>query len=294
MRTFKTYSEYSILVVITLMLSACSNENIITTTLAPDVTVTLDDSIYFQNSSIGKITSITRSDLGTQLEIAVNDDALLLLSSDAVAVENSFKANTPIEIHNGITNPGSLEVGSDIQGIPNMVQFGAWGLGNAVGVNGFSLNKYVKQFTEYVNGEEFNEQQRNINEAIQQSTELAKQTVTQLGNEVDKGVQQLQEMEDDLVIASEQIGAELGTTAKELEKSGEEIFQEFEKLINKLTEQSEVNSDSETAGINILLALLQGLNGSLEENEASNANGGAAVHPETDPDSPANETTVEP
>jgi hypothetical protein len=294
MQTFNNYFRFSVLAIITLILFACGDGNIVTTTLTPDATVTLEDSIYFQNNSIGKITNITRTDLGTHIQMSLDDNALSLLSSDAVAVENSFKPNTPIEIHNGITNPGSLAKGSDIEGIANMVQFGAWSLGNAVGINGFSLDKYVRQFTDYVNGDDFNQQQTQINKAIQQSTELAKQTVTQLGNEVNKGVQQLQEMEGELVIASEQIGSELGTTAKELEKSGEEIFQEFEKLIDKLTEQSEVNLNSETAGMNILLALLQGLNGSLEENKSGNVDSGDVTSPNSDPDSRANEPISEP
>ena len=236
MRTPNTHATYFVMAVITLIVTACNNNDTVTTTLGADVTVTLEDSVYFQGNSIGVITNITHSDLGTQLQISLNDDAILQLSSDAVVIENSFKPNTQIEIHNGIANSGSPPIGSDIKGIHNMVQFGVWRLGNAARIGGFSLDKYVRQFTEYVNSDNFNDQQVDINETIQQSTELGKQALNQFGNEAGKGIQQLQEMEADLVLAGEQIGSKLETITKELEKSGEEIFQAFEKLIEQLTE----------------------------------------------------------
>ena len=268
MQIFITRTAVTTLSIAILLLVGCGQNSNITTTLGPTETAIAGDPVYFQNNVIGEINSVSAESAGTQLHINLNKDAISLLSSDAVAVENTLKPNTPVEIYNGVAEPGTLTPGSKIEGVNNMVQFGTWALGNVVGIGGVSLGDYLKQFDGYINSGDYADQQEQLIGAIQQGSELAKQTVTQIAEEIDKNINQLQEMEDQLVVAGEQIGTDVGAVVQELEKSGAEIYAELEKLGQKLESQTNPESQSDDSTMNILLAFLKGLNISLEENAA--------------------------
>jgi len=161
---------------------------------------------------------------------------------------------------------------SEIQGMSSMVQFATWALGNAVSISGLSLEKYVQQFTAYINSDDYADQQQQLNDTIQQSAEQAKQTIAQITEEINRSVDQLQEMEEQLVDTSEQIGAEIGAVVQELEKSGTEIYQELEKLSQKLEQQAEPQSLDDGSAMSVLLAFLRGLNSRLEDGVAETKN----------------------
>lgn len=268
MQNINTRTGLAVLAIALLLLAACTKGNDIATTLGSNATITAGDLVYFQDNVIGEVVSMMPGNTGTQLQIGLNEGAILLLSSDAVAVENTLKPNTPVEIYNGVAEPGTLAPGSRIQGINNMLQFGTWALGNVVGIGGLSLGNYLKQFDGYINSDNYADQQQQLNDAIQQSSALAKQTITQIAEEIGKNINQLQEMEDQLVVAGEQIGTDIGAVVQELEISAAEIYAELENLAQKLENQTNSESQSDDSAMNILLAFLKGLNINLEENAA--------------------------
>ena len=268
MKIFNTRTDLASLAIILLLLAACTKGNNISTTLGANATVIVDDPVYFEDSVIGEVASVMPGNAGMQLQIDLNEGAILLLSSDAVAVENTLKPGTPVEIYNGLAEPGTLPSSGELQGMNSMIQFGTWALGNAVGISGLSLEKYTQQFTDYINSDDYADQQQQLNDTIQQSAEQAKQTIAQITEEIDKSVDQLQEMEDQLAVAGEQIGSEIGTVVQEIEKSGAEIYQELEKLSQKLEQQADSASQDDNGAINILIAFLKGLNSSLEDSVA--------------------------
>lgn len=260
---FNKISKLSPLVLV-LLLTACSNDVTVTTTLNSTRDVEEGASVYLDEKVVGEVVDVDRAEGQTILKIELDEESRVAIKQNAAVVINRLKANAPIEIYNQKTEANSIQDGQELKGLDSMFQLGAWMVGDSLDMGADALTGYVSAFQKYLQGDNWQQDKAQITEQAQQVATAAEAVVKQAGEEVMKVTEDLKQVEGEVAAAVEQIGGDLAPVFGELAKSGQTIMQELEKLSSNLERQGDAEQAVGTQFMQSLEQALEALNDSME------------------------------
>jgi hypothetical protein len=245
------------------MLVACGSSNSVVTALQNPASVAEGTVVYLGEELAGQVTRVDfDGDIAT-VEIELTGEHFSVVDKSAVVVQNTMKTGYPLEIHNSNTMLGPIENGAELRGLDSMLQFGAWSIGDAVGVGPETAANYLSQMQDYLEGQDWELQKQDIREQIRSVGDSAQQAVNEVSKELDETVEKLRDLEDEAVATSEQLGEHLGGDLNEIldqfRESGKALAVELEKLAEQL-EENDYGQEAGQGFLDMLQALLEGLN----------------------------------
>ena len=236
-----------------LFLTACGEQIHVKTTLNATQDVSEGDVVFLSNEVVGEIANVSQLDGKTVLDIELSEKGAGLVKRQAAVVINRLKPNLPVEIYNKRNAVEAVQHGQELQGLSSMFQLGAWMVGDSLkigdGHGDESLLGYVDAFQRYLQGEQFKEDKKVLEQGIEQLGKEAEGMAKVLNQEMEKAT-------EDLAKAAEvvtQLGNELAPVMGELAKSGKAISDELEKFVKNLENQ---NAEGKEVGASVLTSLL--------------------------------------
>jgi hypothetical protein len=219
-----------------LFLVACGSEMNVKTTLNATQDVKEGDVVYYSQEIVGEITDVQQSNGKTILSIGLSEKGVDLIKQEAAVVVNRLKPNLPVEIYNKRDAIEPVQDGQELQGLSSMFQLGAWMVGDSlnIGDGEDSLLGYVNAFQRYLQGDQFQEDKKTIQEGVEQLGKEAEVMAETLNKELEKASTDLAEVEGKAAQAVEQLGEELAPVVDQLAKSGKAISDELEKFAKNL------------------------------------------------------------
>ena len=288
------------------LLSACSDSGFnVTTSFENTQDIEEGTVVYFQDQVVGTVSDVTKTQIGSAVQMTIDPQAAEKISSNAAVVVNRLKEGAPLEIYNSEgANKEFLVAGQELKGLDSMFQLGAWMVGDAIKIGTGSVSQYVDAFQEYLQGDKFQTDKAQVQEKINEATQAASETikaveqdmseaVEEMTKDMTEAVEEMAEAEEEMAEVVEQLGDELAPmvellndelspVVKELTKSGSLLMEQLEQFTKGLesTQQSEQQAGKHF--MDSLLATLEKLNQSLEQGAAESQSTESATEPSTE------------
>lgn len=238
------------------MLAACGSEMQVSATLNSTKDVKEGDSIFLAGEVVGEVVNVEQQGDKTLLKIELNNKGESSIRQNAAIVVNRLKNDAPIEIYNKQNEEVLIQKGGELTGLNSMFQLGAWMVGDSLSASSDSLTGYVDAFQRYLNGDQFQQDKRVLEDSAKQLGKDVQGVANALTEEVKKVTKDLGLTEEKAAEAVEQFGEELAPVLSELSKSSEAIVAELEKFTKSIDEQ---NPEAKELGSTILASLLKTL-----------------------------------
>ena len=253
-----------------LLLSGCNLSGVeASSTLSNGNDIEAGTAIYFDDQIVGKVTAVSANADGAQLSLRFDAQAAKSISANSALLRNSMKEGAPLEIINrGSAETDPLQAGQKIQGLDSVLELGAWMVGDAIRIGGNTVSQYVEAFSEYLEGDEFQQDKAKVQQQINSAQVAAKEALKQVETDVNQAMREAARQEEIAAEAIDQLGDELAPLIAELSKSGSELLTELDRLAREL-EQSQLDQKPVGQGLlQSLLAALDKLNLSIEQGAA--------------------------
>lgn len=238
------------------MLTACSSEMQVSATLNATKDVKEGDSVFLASDVVGEVIDVEQQGDKTLLNIELNNAGESSIKQNAAIVLNRLKANAPLEIYNKQAEQALIEEGAELTGLSSMFQLGAWMVGDSLDAGNESLNGYVDAFQRYLNGDQFQQDKKVLENGVKQLGSDVQGIAEAMTDEVKKATQDFGLVEEKAAKAVEQFGKELAPVLGELSKNSQAIIDELEKFTENIQAQ---NPEAKELGTTILASLLKTL-----------------------------------
>ena len=228
--------------------------------------------VYFEGRSVGEVADVSGTDTGSVVKIEINKDAAANISSGAAVVVNRVKPGAPIEIHNPAGElVESLQAGQTILGIDSMLELMAWSVGDALNEGGKELTSFVKGFTNYVQGDDFQNGKDQFRSQMNEAAGAATKAIKSIEQDIGEAFDDMLASEKEMANAIEELGNELSPMVQEMSKTGTELALEMERFAQSLERATPEQQESGQRLMESMTEMLNKLNESMEKgaNEAT-------------------------
>ncbi len=246
------------------LLAACGSDMQVTATLNATQDVQSGDAVFLAQEVVGEVVDVEQQGAKTLLKIELNNAGESSVMQNAAIVVNRLKANAPIEIYNKHKEETLIQNGGELTGLNSMFQLGAWMVGDSLSAGNESLSSYVDAFQRYLQGDQFQQDKRALQDSVKQLGQEAQGMAEALTEEVKKATNDLSLLEEQAAQTVEQVGDELVPVIDELSKSSQAISDELTKFTQNIESQTSEGKELGATILSSLLETLEKVNNSIE------------------------------
>ncbi len=253
-----------LLILFTFMLVACGSEMQVSATLNSTQDVDEGDEVFLADVVVGEVVDVEQQGNKTLLKIELNNKGESSIKQNAAIVVNRLKNNAPIEIYNKQNEEVLIQKDAQLTGLSSMFQLGAWMVGDSLSAGSDSLTGYVDAFQRYLNGDQFQQDKKVLEDGAKQLGKDVQGVADALTEEVKKVTKDLGMTEEKAAEAVEQFGQEIAPVLGELSKSSEAIVAELERFTKNIEAQNPEAKELGTTILSSLLKTLEAVNESID------------------------------
>ncbi|MEO0368396.1 MAG: MlaD family protein, partial [Pseudomonadota bacterium] len=222
--------------------------------------------VLFNNEEIGSVTKVEEGLNSTKVSIKLNSDKVELLNTKSAVVINQMKTGSPLEFFNqGTDGAEPLVNGQEVRGFDSLMEMGAWMVGDAIQLGTGTLSDYVDAFTDYLKGEQFEEDKAAVQQQLSEAASSAQEALQTVETDMNQALEQLKESEVDISAAISQLGDELSPLIKELSVSGASLIQQLEQFAEGVEADLNENPDIGQDLLNSLIETFQKLDDQIKQ-----------------------------
>jgi len=259
-------SNYIIAMFLLLAVGACGNNGVEVTTEFRNAQGIKDGTrIYFEDRGVGEVIAVTEQSSGSLVTMAIDEDAALIIDSEAAVVVNRIKPGAPLEIYaSAAAQNFGLQQGQQIKGLNSMIELVAWSVGDALQVGTDELSGYVDSFQDYLESEKFEEDRARVEEGVREMAAIASETMKTVEQDLSDAMSEINVSEEDLAAAIKELGDELSPVAEEMAKSGTDLMVELERFTQGLESATPEEQEAGQKLIESLVETIEKLNEAAE------------------------------
>lgn len=249
------------------VLGACGESGVsVTAKFANTKDISDGAKVYFEGRSVGEVADVSGTDTGSVVKLEINKDAAANISSGAAVVVNRVKPGAPIEIHNPAGElVEALQAGQTIKGIDSMLELMAWSVGDALNEGGKELTSFVKGFTKYVQGDDFQRGKDEFRSQMNEAAGAASNAIKSIEQDIGEAFDDMVASEKEMANAIEKLGDELSPMVQEMSKTGTELALEMERFAHSLEQATPEQQESGQRLMESITEMLNKLNESMEK-----------------------------
>jgi len=249
------------------VLGACGDSGVsVTAKFANTKDISEGAKVYFEGRSVGEVADVSGTDTGSVVKLEINNEAAGKISSDAAIVVNRVKPGAPIEIHNPASELlEALQAGQTIKGIDSMLELMAWSVGDALNEGGKELKSFVRGFTNYVQGDDFQLGKDEFRSQMNEAAGAAKNAIQSIEQDIGEAFDDMLAAEKEMANAMEELGNELSPMVQGMSKTGTELALEMERFAQGLEQATPEQQESGQQLMESITEMLNKLNESMEK-----------------------------
>lgn len=259
-------STASILLLISLLLSACGSGVEITASFDNAQSVGKGAQVYYLGDVVGEVTSNTADESGSSIVMRIDEDIASKIDPNSAVVVNRIKPGSPLEIHPSlIPAEGGVTDGQELIGMNSMFDLVAWSVGGAFKSSSNELIGYADEFSSYLDSDEFKNDKALVEQGVTDLANSATEAIKAVEQDLAEAMSDIDVSEEELLKAIESLGDDLSPLAKEMAKSGTDLMLELERFAQGLDNVSPAEQARGQRLIESILAAIERLNDSAEE-----------------------------
>ncbi|MEM7357473.1 MAG: hypothetical protein AAF431_00035 [Pseudomonadota bacterium] len=281
MKTIHTLRVFALAVI--LGLTGCAEDQFTVNaefSRAPDLAV--GTPVYFEDQQVGQVGE-SESENPNVITLVLEQPLVSELGENAAVVINPYKTGSPLELFDrGGESETLLQNGQMIKGLGSMFELSAWLVGDALLQGTNTVSKTIEAFQNYLQSDEFEQDQEVIKEQIETAKDSAQEVFKQLEEDLNRAAEEWQSSEQDVNEATretfKQLSEELAPVLQEMAESGSEFALQLEEFARGLEQSAPDQQQASVDMINRLIASLENLKAQVQ-NDQQEANS-TEVEPE--------------
>lgn len=255
----------AIIVAVITLFAACAEDPFrVNAEFASWQNLPLDTPVYFENQVIGRVVE-SQTDDKRIVTLELNKEVAGALGDNVAVVVNANKPGSPLELFDrGGAEQGALQNGQVIKGMGSSFELSAWLLGDALLQGSDTVAKTLETFQEYLQSDEFEQDQVAIKQQIEAAKESAQEVFKQLERDLNQAAGELTDSEQSASEAAtealKELTDELAPVLDELATSGSELATQLEDFTRGLEQgYPDQQGSGHTASLELIDRVIEAL-----------------------------------